>query len=74
MIHYKIRRLGEREIKFPILNRVNYNPDHENHHHLLSEWCNQNCKEQFYWSGSWAGSFVEFEDDDDATMFALRWA
>ena len=74
MIQYKIQQWGKTEIKFPVLHRVNYNPEHEDRHYMLREWCNQNCKERFYWAGLWAGSFVEFEDDEDATMFALRWA
>ena len=34
------------------------------------KWCTKNCKDKFYshWNGNW-----QFEDDEDAMLFALRW-
>lgn len=37
------------------------------------KWCKENCKAKFYLLPSWDRAGVEFEDDEDAVMFALRW-
>ena len=36
----------------------------------LHNWCIANCKDKFYshWNGNW-----QFDDDEDAMLFALRW-
>ena len=39
----------------------------------IYEWCRNNCKEQFYIYPSWTLKVgVDFEDDEDAIMFTLR--
>lgn len=74
MIHYRIEQWSKSEIKFPILHRVDYNGRHEKDWFIMHEWCKRQCKAPFYWAPQWAGTFVEFEDDEDATMFALKWS
>lgn len=36
-------------------------------------WLKENCMGKFYILPSYAGYGCQFEDDEDATMFALRW-
>lgn len=40
----------------------------------MREWLEYNCRAKWYVSPGWTGNFVEFEDDQDATAFALRWS
>jgi len=43
--------------------------------YLVNEWLKENCKGNYYTSpGYLKEKFIEFEDDRDAVMFALRWA
>ena len=56
----------------PVLHRVYYNPLKVDFHTIHS-WCAEYCKELSYSSPSWDGCYVEFEDDEDATFFALKW-
>lgn len=38
----------------------------------IREWCQQHCKEPFYMSPGWMEEvFIQFEDDEDAMLFAL---
>jgi hypothetical protein len=38
-------------------------------------WCQHNCRAAYYLHpGYTREKFVHFEDDQDATLFALRWA
>lgn len=38
-------------------------------------WCQANCRAGFYMHPGWTQEkFVQFEDDQDATWFALHWA
>lgn len=40
----------------------------------MNEWCYKNCKERFYFFPSWTRKIgAQFEDDEDAMLFALRW-
>jgi len=55
----------------PVLHKVCFN--HYDRTEVM-KWCEQNCKAKFYPGPSWAGHFFEFEDDEDAVWFALRWA
>jgi hypothetical protein len=58
--------------KVPKLHRVNYNPKYnwgEVHY-----WCKANCRGPSYMSPVQHLTFVEFEDDADATVFALKFA
>jgi hypothetical protein len=41
--------------------------------HLVDEWLILNCKSNYYHSpGYFTEKFIEFEDDEEAFMFALR--
>lgn len=39
----------------------------------MRNWCTENCQAPFYMLPSWYGKGCQFEDDEDALMFALRW-
>jgi hypothetical protein len=42
--------------------------------YIVNEWLKENCKHRFYHSpGYLTEKFIEFEDDKEAVMFALRW-
>lgn len=42
--------------------------------YLVDEWLAENCKSSYYHSpGYLTEKFIEFEDDKEAVMFALRW-
>jgi hypothetical protein len=59
-------------VKVPRLHRVKYNPKFnwgEVHY-----WCRENCQAPAYMAPDWAGTFVEFEDDEDAVVFSLRFS
>ena len=75
MIRYKDTQLipNGTVLKFPILHRVTYNEEHEKSWHTMHDWCKENCAGPFYWAPAWAGNFIEFEDDEDAFRFGLRW-
>ena len=61
----------ELNVKVPQLHRV-----HFTRYRIaeMREWLEANCRERYYVSPGWTDNFVEFEDDQDATAFALRWA
>ena len=40
----------------------------------MYEWLRENCQSKFYILPSYAGYGCQFEDDEDAILFALRWA
>ena len=43
--------------------------------HLVDSWLKENCQHPYYHSpGYLTEKFIEFEDDAEAVMFALRWA
>lgn len=43
--------------------------------HQVDAWLGENCKSPYYRSpGYLTEKFIEFEDDKEAMMFALRWA
>ena len=43
--------------------------------YLVDEWLKDNCKKPYYRSpGYLEEKFIQFEDDAEAVMFALRWA
>lgn len=58
--------------KVPKLHKVNYNPEYN--WGEVYRWCQDCCRASFYFGPTWSGSFVEFEDDVDATAFAMRFA
>jgi hypothetical protein len=42
--------------------------------HLVDEWLRANCRNQYYHSpGYLKEKSIQFEDDKEAVMFALRW-
>lgn len=68
--------------KVPVLHRVDYGySDTPQAHHEWSlkdrhirEWCKGNCRSAFYFHpGYTREKFVQFEDDEEATVFALKW-
>ena len=43
--------------------------------YVVNEWLKENCKSPYYRSpGYLTEKFIEFEDDKEAMMFALRWS
>ena len=71
-------------IKFPKLHKVKYadTVDHVDAFyqrsyldHLVDAWLEANCKSPYYHSpGYLKEKFIQFEDDREAVMFALRWS
>ncbi len=70
-------------IEFPVLHRVVYAKTEDNVNavyqrsykdHLVDEWLKENCKNPYYHSpGYLYEKFIEFECDEEAVLFALRW-
>lgn len=58
-------------IRVPKLHKVTFKRHDALH---MRAWLEENCRAPYYTGPGWAGNFVEFEDDQDATAFALRWA
>lgn len=84
MIHYKEVKYGETVVKFPKLHRVVYDTmENESvlaiyqtsyKDHLVNEWLKSNCKSMYYHSpGYLREKFIEFEDDEEAFVFTLKW-
>lgn len=43
--------------------------------YIVNAWLEENCKNPYYHSpGYLQEKFIEFEDEKEAVMFALRWA
>ena len=43
--------------------------------HLVDEWLKENCRRPYYHSpGYLEEKFIQFEDDKEALLFALRWS
>lgn len=71
-------------IKLPVLHRVVYgyfdNPVDQLYHRgwllrQIDAWLEANCRNPYYHSpGYCKEQFIEFEDDEEAVLFALRWA
>lgn len=58
--------------KMPFLHKVPYNQ--EVNYREIEGWLKENCKDSYYPSPGWHKTpMIEFEDDEDAMMFALRW-
>ena len=74
--------------KVPILHKVCYGESakelygpaaglkmYPRHDVAVLEWCEENCKAAWYQSPGYCDqTFIEFGDDEDAVMFALRWS
>lgn len=58
--------------KVPKLHRVNYNSKYN--WGEVHRWCKEKCRAPSYMAPDWAGTFVEFEDDEEAVMFALKFS
>ena len=69
MIKYRMIS-DEIPVAVPVLHRVNFSGYSFAE---MREWLEANCRAPYYTSPGWTGNFVEFEDDQDATAFALRW-
>jgi hypothetical protein len=74
---------GFPEIKTPVLHRVNYTDDtdltdwylYTDKDLLINEWLKENCQGNYYHSPDYLPEkFIQFEDDHDALLFALRWS
>lgn len=75
---------GFPNINIPVLHRVIYGQTVDGvparyqtsyRDYLIRQWCQSNCRAPFYMHPGWTvDKFVEFEDDVDATAFALKWA
>lgn len=71
-------------VKVPLLHRVVYAHTFDGvpaqwqvsyKDYLVNQWLKDNCQHRYYHSpGYLTEKFVEFEDDEEAVMFALRWA
>lgn len=59
------------DIQTPVLHKVTFRQHNAVH---MRAWLEENCRAAWYVSPGWSGNFVEFEDDQDATAFALVWA
>lgn len=83
-ITYVNKKYGATDLKFPVLHRVVYahTVDHVDAFyqrsyldHLVDGWLKANCRSPYYHSpGYLKHKFIEFEDDEEAVLFALRWA
>ena len=86
-ITYK-RPFSDRSTRVPILHKVYYGEPvveadpflgipfklYPLHDAAAIEWCQENCRAAWYRSpGHVNQCFIEFEDDEDAVMFALHW-
>jgi hypothetical protein len=75
---------GFPNVKMPVLHTVvyAYTEDHVQafyqrsyKDHLIDEWLKKNCRSPYYHSpGYLKEKFIQFEDDQEAMLFALRWS
>ncbi len=72
-------------INFPVLHKVVYDSREKETvmamyqqtylDYLVNEWLKENCRHPYYHSpGYLREKFIQFECDEEAFMFALRWA
>lgn len=68
-------------MEFPKLYKVVYTYTNVEEHnywrkdHLVNEWLKEHCNSPYYHSPGWCDEkFIEFEDDQEATLFALKWS
>lgn len=81
-ITYHSSPFGDFEV--PILIKVNYGEITQggvnlatliDEQDMIDDWLKENCHHRYYHSPSWSGQrFIEFECDQDAMLFALRWS
>ena len=83
-ITYVKKKYGETDVKFPVLHRIVY--DRRLNESVLAgyqrslkdvkvdAWLSENCRSSYYHGPGYIHEkFIEFEDDVEATMFALKW-
>jgi len=80
-VHYKTNERFP-GINFPVLHKVTYahtvdfvqaRYQRSYKDHLVDEWLENNCKHPFYHGpGYLQEKFIQFEDDVEAVMFALK--
>jgi hypothetical protein len=71
-------------VQVPVLHRVTYAQTVDDvqakyqrsyKDYLVNEWLKEHCKHPYYHSpGYLKEKFIQFECDEDALLFALRWA
>lgn len=72
MIYYHAPYEWDESYVVPVLHKVPY--DYKKYSYdEITDWLKEHCRAKSYRSPGWAPPFVEFEDDEDATFFALRW-
>lgn len=84
MITYNEHDFGGVKLKLPVLHRVVYAKNIDDvlnmyqysyKDRLVDSWLKENCRHAYYHSSGWMKEkFIEFEDDQEAMLFALRWA
>lgn len=79
-VHYKTNNMG---LTVPVLHRVVYHRDEDVQAQyyrtfkdfLIDDWLKANCRHRYYHSpGYLYEKSIEFECDQDAMLFALRWS
>lgn len=40
----------------------------------LMTWLRENCRDEWYFNPTWKGISIQFVDEKDAILFALRWS
>ena len=83
MITYTTPWAALPEVKVPRLHRVTYGYsasfwdryEWNLKDRTIRAWCDEHCYAPFYFHAGYTNEkFVQFEDDQDAVLFALRWA
>jgi len=79
MITYKVLWTELPHIKVPVLHTVMYahstdGVDAKYQRSLVDEWLKANCRAPYYHSIYHTEKFIQFEDDEDAMWFSLRWS
>jgi len=83
-ITYVNKKYGKTDLKFPVLHRVKYADTSDGvwaqwqvsfKDYKVNEWLKENCRSPYYHSPGYLDEkFIEFEDDVEATLFALKFA
>lgn len=83
-ITYVKKKFGKTDVKIPVLHKVVYAHTFDGvpaqwqvsyKDYKVNEWLKENCRHPYYHSpGYLEEKFIQFEDDVEATMFALKWA
>jgi hypothetical protein len=64
------------ELRIPRLHRVYYSIEHDPY--FVNQWLRANCRHNHYSAPNWSiesdRCFIEFEDSEDAVLFALTWS